>query len=408
MKYTPRIFSLVWASLAMATAGSGYMFSLYGPQLKASKGMSQFQISFVATCTNSGLFLTGPLFGYLVDRYYKHSHFLFLIAASLIALGYILTALEFAGVLPHTHYLITSLYFLLIGVGSSACYHKSLSTNIRNWPAQYRGLAIGVPVSAFGLSAFIFSKIASLFFYNQDHADHDRPILNVTLLLLFVGITGFVVNLAMVFLLKDLSSAAAGGAVVLERSSEELDSTSPLVDSSVGEEEVGEEGEVPGSGEQEGLVRGGGNHDQSFSNHQQQQQEVDISCFNQLDAYLLGLVMLSICGIGLMQTNNIGFILVSLFPESVTASDPAVQAAQNLHVSVISTCNFAGRLLCGFFSDFFFKKRRLFCNFSAPRIIWPLFASIFMLLGSIVGGVFVGGESVDDNLGLLFYVSVFL
>jgi MFS family permease len=121
--------------------------------------------------------------------------------------------------------------------------------------------------------------------------------------------------------------------------------------------------------------------------------------------------MFSICGIGLMQTNNIGFVIVSLFPKDVNASDPAVQSAQNLHVSIISTCNFAGRLLCGFLSDFFYRKRRFCCT--APRILWPLFASIFMLAGSLVGGLFVGGinsasSSLEENLGWLFWVSVFM
>ncbi len=34
-------------------------------------------------------------------------------------------------------------YFLLIGIGGASCYHISLATNYKNWPVDYRSVAVG-------------------------------------------------------------------------------------------------------------------------------------------------------------------------------------------------------------------------------------------------------------------------
>jgi hypothetical protein len=57
---------------------------------------------------------------------------------------------------------------LFMITASSAVYHSALATNYRNWPHQYRSVAVGLTVSWFGLSAFIFTKIGSAWFMNED------------------------------------------------------------------------------------------------------------------------------------------------------------------------------------------------------------------------------------------------
>ena len=90
----------------------------------------------------------------------------------MIALGYYSISLYVASVMASgeaavPHYLILALLNFLVGTGSSAVYHCSLSTNYRNWPSSYRSVAIGLSVSFFGLSAFVFASLGSSLFVQK-------------------------------------------------------------------------------------------------------------------------------------------------------------------------------------------------------------------------------------------------
>ncbi|KAJ3068257.1 hypothetical protein HK102_007216, partial [Quaeritorhiza haematococci] len=60
-------------------------------------------------------------------------------------------------------------------------------------------------------------------------------------------------------------------------------------------------------------------------------EDPDMSCFSHLDAYLLATTMFALCGVGLMHINNVGSIIISLYPEGITSSHPDVQKNQKLH-----------------------------------------------------------------------------
>jgi MFS family permease len=67
--------SQISASMVMLTAGtrildltSAYAFSLYGPQLASKLSLSQSEIAFVASCANMGIYIGGPIAGFLIDR----------------------------------------------------------------------------------------------------------------------------------------------------------------------------------------------------------------------------------------------------------------------------------------------------------------------------------------------------
>ncbi|KAG9304077.1 hypothetical protein G9A89_005987 [Geosiphon pyriformis] len=60
--------SFICASLNALSAGSLYLFSLYGPQLSKEFGYFQVQLSVVASAGNNYL---GPLMGWLVDVFGK-------------------------------------------------------------------------------------------------------------------------------------------------------------------------------------------------------------------------------------------------------------------------------------------------------------------------------------------------
>jgi MFS family permease len=144
----------------MLAAGSGilyltlaYAFSLYGPQLAAKLSLSQSEIAFVASCANMGIYIGGPIAGFLVDRNPGKVWLFLLFGALLIGSGYSLAALTYSNKIPNFGFLITALYYLMVGFGSASvyyylcqCYHCALATNYRNWPIQYQSAAVGMSV----------------------------------------------------------------------------------------------------------------------------------------------------------------------------------------------------------------------------------------------------------------------
>lgn len=154
--------SQIAASLVMLSAGTSYLFSMYGTQLSSILGFHQTQIAFIAASLNAGNYLSGPLVGHFVDHYPSQTSLFFLFGGSAIFAGYLSIGL----VVIHEidlHYLIIAALFFMIGMGTASSYHCSLATNYRNWPKEYGSLAVGFTVSFFGLSAFIFTKIGLYF-----------------------------------------------------------------------------------------------------------------------------------------------------------------------------------------------------------------------------------------------------
>jgi Nodulin-like len=134
-----------------------------------------------------------------------------------IPTGYFLVALTYAKILPTPNFLVIALYFLTVGFGSASCYHSALSTNYRNWPKHLKSVAVGMSVSFFGLSAFVFSQAGRVF--------QEEGSLNVEKFLAFMAVCCAIVNLLAIFTLKQygLSPVTSDGGEAA------LDERSPLL-----------------------------------------------------------------------------------------------------------------------------------------------------------------------------------
>ncbi|KAJ3274791.1 hypothetical protein HDV01_001994 [Terramyces sp. JEL0728] len=283
--------SQISASAVSVSAGTAYVFSLYGPQLAEKLQLGQSEVAFIASCSNLGNYFSGPIAG-------------------------------------------------------CACYQTSLVTNYANWPAHYRSIAIGMTVSFFGLSAFIFAFIGSNFFaFNK--------ILLVSDFLTFLGTLCMIINLFAMVLLKPLPVEASeeeiqpllnDGDLETEYTTEEYEQyASPVI-----EDELDIEVEPSIGIELE-----------------------EISCFRSMNAYFLALNMLFVVGVGLMYTNNVGAI------DGMTSKDPATQALQKSHVSILSLTSFSARIATGFLAD-------ICARFRIQRTVWAIFASAFMTVGCLL------------------------
>jgi MFS family permease len=120
--------SMISASLVMLTAGSLYVFSLWGTEFANELHLTQFQISFVAAAGNNGLYISAPLVGYLVDHYSRQSHAFLMVGGTLIYAGYGLLNLSFYKHIE-AGYILLALFNAMVGVGCACCYGYSLATS---------------------------------------------------------------------------------------------------------------------------------------------------------------------------------------------------------------------------------------------------------------------------------------
>jgi hypothetical protein len=310
------IASQLAASSVMLSAGTAYMFSLYGPQLQHELQISQSKLAFIASCANIGLFVGGPIFGYcyyndrsLVDKYPSKSVLFFLFGAIGISCGYIGTSFVLDGYFT-SHYLFLSALYLLIGFGSAASYHCALATNYRNWPDQYRSVAVGLTVSFFGLSAFVFSQIGSQFFLADEK-------LKVNDFLRFVGLLCLILNLIALFTLKPILIKNIPRDIVVSEEEQ-----MPLFQE-VYEHQISEYAEEQEEQERLGFrpefSRSSIDIERQLSNDLAHPVDIpnddsvgivleEISCFRSIDSYILAFNMFVLVGSGLMYINNVGSI----------------------------------------------------------------------------------------------------
>ncbi|KAJ1653288.1 hypothetical protein IWQ61_006566, partial [Dispira simplex] len=187
--------SYVTACLSMLGAGTVYMFSLYGPAFKSELHFTAFETSIVASAGDYGLYISGPLWGFWVDRY--GPRWLSFAAGWLLLAGYALLSLLFhQGLLATSTRAVVVLAagaFTLVGLGSQSAYMAAVATTAQNFSSKHRGLALGLPIGLFGLSAFFFSQVNQRYFATQvvppTESDGEESHFRPAAFLLVVGLT---------------------------------------------------------------------------------------------------------------------------------------------------------------------------------------------------------------------------
>lgn len=174
-------------------AGSITVYSLYAPLFQSHLRYNQFQVNIISITAELAMYLPVPIFGYICDRYGPAlSSFL---SAILFGFGYLLAAFTYhAG--PHGWpFGVMVLAFIPIGLGTSAMYFAALTTCAKNFGrGKNKGLALAVPVAAFGLSGMWQSQVGSRLLYER-HPDGSRGDVDVFRFFLFLAIFLFFVGL---------------------------------------------------------------------------------------------------------------------------------------------------------------------------------------------------------------------
>ncbi|KAK6362197.1 putative monocarboxylate transporter mch1 [Orbilia blumenaviensis] len=143
------------ALVSCLSAGSILLYSLYTPLFQHHLRYSQMQINTIAIAAELGMYLMVPIFGWICDNYGPDR--LSILSACLFVPGYLSAAYCYNNKLQSTAMFFS---FFLIGSGTVSMYLTGITTCAKNFTKR-RGLALAVPISAFGLSPLWMSQVAN-------------------------------------------------------------------------------------------------------------------------------------------------------------------------------------------------------------------------------------------------------
>ncbi|KAG0239765.1 hypothetical protein BGW41_007480 [Actinomortierella wolfii] len=401
-----RAGSFLAACAVALVSGTPYLYSTYGNQLTAKLNLSGLMSNIVAAGVHYGLFLSGPLFGRLVDLHGPQK--MGVVTALLLMVGYAGLSFTYSGIFGRGGFLAAFIFLAFVGMGSQSGYMVAVSTNNHNFHAS-RGLAMGVPIAGFGLSALLFAQVSS-YAYPDDTQGF----------LMFVAITIGVTILAAVPLLRifaeespeedkiaEEASASVGvgtgiGSVPVhhsDASDQSLPQSNHSRASTLHSEELLSDAEEEArrhAQERERLIAAGSH--QHATNAQASEPLVSsrpragFALFRtSREAQLLWLSVLLLAGPSLMYIGNAGNIIRSIYrdhyedPSTPPTEEELVrlQKLQNHHVSLVSLFSCLGRISVGFMSDL--GKRGRGTWWGIGRVFFLFYAACCVWLGQSFG-----------------------
>ncbi|KAF9933229.1 hypothetical protein BGZ65_004194 [Modicella reniformis] len=307
--------------------------------------------------------------------------------------------MTYSGVFSSLGFFAAFIFLVLIGMGSQAGYMTSVGTNALNYHSA-RGVAMGVPIACFGLSALLFAQINSRF-YKEDTQGFLLFVaksIGITILISLLFLTVFPRQVDRETLDPETTIASAPhqdcGDFVDEEAEERhrrIQERERLIPANTAQQH-----NTPST-----LVHGSSSGFELFK-----------TC---RVAQMLFLSMLLLSGPSLMYVTNAGNVIRSIYRNHV--ADPTVppteddlirlQKLQDYHVSLISLCSCLGRVSVGLMSDL--TKRGKGQWWGINRIGFLLYAGLCAWLGQTLGATVsdindLAGVSILIGLG---YGSVF-
>ncbi|KAF8343944.1 major facilitator superfamily domain-containing protein [Cantharellus anzutake] len=304
------LFLCISVALNAISAGGIFCFPLFAPSLASHLQLTQRQISTIALAGMMGQYPFASLWGIVIDT--KGPWVCALAASGLFGVGYSLFAstIRYAG---SSHTCSTPIFVLLVfcfflcGLGTVASYFSCLFGASKGFPKR-SGLATGIVTALFGLSPLLLSSIGNAVFADLD------DVLDAPKYLYFLACFCGLANLSGTLGLQGISRGAASSPSSDSLNDDQPYEHTPLIRSSEGD-----------------LVH---------------QREGLLSLLQDLEFWLLGIVMLVCMGMSEMVISNIGSIVASFdYPGEAT------QLSAGPQVRLISLANTASRLLTGSIAD---------------------------------------------------------
>ncbi|KAL2193537.1 major facilitator superfamily domain-containing protein [Corynascus similis CBS 632.67] len=354
--------SFLSALLSALCAGSITIFSLYGAVLQQRLRYSQFEVNGLASAASIAMYAPVPLLGYLCDRAGPAP--LSLLAALTFGGGYAGAAAAYAraeGVVKNggggsdsaaaaRHwYVLMVLAFVSIGVGTCAMYMSAVATCAKNFGrGKHRGLAVAVPIAAFGLSGMWLSQVGSRLFANRDIPSGAESEVDVVRFFVFLAVLLVAVGVGGAFGLKIVDEED-----LIEEAVEELERSGILDGSAIftpGRTENGGYGAIERADPFDELEDVKGPEEEEARLKKQWVLNAETRRFltdHTMWCFALGFFLM--IGPGEAFINNMGTVIKTLYPPTLHYEGRPTSAAT--HVSIVGITSTAIRLLTGSLTD---------------------------------------------------------
>ncbi|KAI9167818.1 putative transporter MCH1 [Paramyrothecium foliicola] len=351
-----RIMSLIFSTLSALCAGSIVVFSLYAPKFQSRLRYNQFQVNGVAIGSSLALYLPISIMGYVCDRVGAAP--LGLLAAIFFGSGYGLAAFiyqkvdveyrEHGGDTKWSYpYMVFA--FVLIGAGTCAMYITSVSTCAKNFgKGKYRGLALAMPITGFGLSGMWLSQAGSHFFAER-RPDGTKGEVDVFKFFAFLAILLFAMGIIGSFTLRVVDEQD-----LIEEAIEELENSGLLDGSSLlGRSERvnygGVDSQPSANGDEESALFEPTKDDDARWKKNFVLNAETRRFLTDHTMWPFALAFLFMIGPGEAFVNNLGTILGTLTPPATEGFGSGTSAAT--HVSVFGVTSTIARILIGTLTD---------------------------------------------------------
>ncbi|KAK3997187.1 major facilitator superfamily domain-containing protein [Cladorrhinum sp. PSN332] len=367
---SPLLLSFLSALVTSLCAGSITIFSLYAPVLQSRLRYSQYRINGLASAASIAMYIPVPLLGYFCDRVGPAP--LARLAAVLFGVGYAGAAGVFAAeTAQHENgmengnskwggwYLFMIASFVAIGCGTCAMYMAAVATCAKNFGrGRNRGLALAVPIAAFGLSGMWMSQVGDRWFSSVD----GDGIREVDVVRFFGFLAGL---LAVVGMVGSLGLKIVGEEEIIEEAVEELERSGILDGSRLGYGAVSvgslERGDSSFTEDMEGAgilqprkdvddEGDGGEEEEQARLKKQWVLNAETRRFltdHTMWCFALGFFFM--IGPGEAFINNMGTVIKTLYPPALHFVGKETSAAT--HVSIVGITSTVIRLLTGTLTD---------------------------------------------------------
>ncbi|KAI3624080.1 hypothetical protein CBS14141_002508 [Malassezia furfur] len=347
MSHGRRLVSLLGSVLIALSAGSTYAFSTYAPQLQDVLHLTSTQLNVLGLAGNLGIAVSS--------------------GALLVLFGYGMLSRAYKNEWNEVPVALLAVFMLMTGLGNSAGNNSAINVQAKSWGGSRRGTAMATVLSAFGLSALVYSTISHVFFAGNTTGYLD--------MLAFGSCASFLVGLAMLKIIppNETEEDDEEGSVQRGRyqrvadagtDGEETSRPRPRRPRSSSEVNARVYAWLDDMNEQEANE---GDANDPFDEPSAHDHNVTgLQLLYEPDFFLLFTIVGLVSGAGLLLINNVGTITRALWDYNVhdEAGDALlhvakhqsekleIQRIQSLQVSCISLGNASGRFLIGLVSDY--------------------------------------------------------
>ncbi|KAI5201028.1 ARM repeat-containing protein [Aureobasidium subglaciale] len=338
-----RYLTFAWAIINCLVAGSITCFSVYAPLFQKRLHYTQLRVNTISITAELAMYLPVPIFGFLCDRYGPGIPSL--LSGCFAGFGYVLAAFTYRN--PDWPFAVMVFSFVWVGMATSCMYLSAVTTCAKNFGrGKHKGLALALPIAAFGLSGMWESQVGSRLLYEKK-PDGTPGDIDVFRFFIFLGCTLFAAGAVGFFLLRIIDEDE-----MIDQAIEELEQSGLLEDSA-----FFRRGQHQHHHESYGAVEEEDDEEERQRKEEEARKKTwllneETSRFlSDRSMWLLAGGFFLVTGPGEAFINNLGTVIGTLYPP--TMPDEEIPTSAATHVSIVAITSTIARILTGTLSDLF-------------------------------------------------------